>query len=487
MLSIKEIKRIQALNKVTGNISKTARKSGHSRSTVRKYLNNPCQNPKPHNWKTRNNPFEGVWDEIKELLQTNPGLQAKTIFDYLCKKYPEKFSEGQLRTLQRHIKTYKASEGPHKEVMFEQTHHPGELSASDFTSMNSLRITILGEPFNHLLYHFVLTYSNWEWARVCSSESFESLKAGLKESLYKLGGTPKEHLTDRLSAAVHNLKNPGEFKKIYDDLLSCYGIKGRATQPRSPNENGDIEQRHHRLKTAIDQQLMLRGSRDFCSKENYVNFLHGIVNQLNSSRKIKLDEELKELSPLRDCILPDYTIKRVAVSQGSAIRVKGCTYSVPSRLIGEKVEIRLFEDELECWYANKKVFFTKRLTKNGSYINYKHIIGTLIRKPGAFKNYKYRECLFPTTNFRMSYDELIKKNPLNASKQYLEILHLSAHDDESAVDKALNVILNQGLEVSKKNIEKIISKSRDVSSNILEPNVNQPDLSDYDKACGLGE
>jgi hypothetical protein len=232
------------------------------------------------------------------MLQSHPALEAKSIFEHLQNKYPDKFDAGQLRTLQRHLKIFKAQEGPSKEVMFEQVHRPGHLCASDFTHMGALNITICGRPFEHLLYHFVLTYSNWEWARISPSESLESLRSGLKEALLRLGGVPEEHLSDRLSAAIHNLGQKGEFKQRYQDLMDAFGLRARATQPNSPHENGDIEQRHYRLKKAIDQELMLRGSRDFASVTEYERFLHKLIAKLNCTRSQRIEEEIAFLKPL---------------------------------------------------------------------------------------------------------------------------------------------------------------------------------------------
>ena len=294
MLSRKEIQRIIEMRKKGKSKAGIARKSGHTRSTVRKYLKDPVNKAVKHTWRTRANPFEAKQSEIEELLNSNPGLEATTIFEYLNEKYPKSFKKGQLRTLQRHIKRYRGIKGEAKEVMFEQIHRPGELCSSDFTDMSRLGITTNKEPFPHLLYHFTLTYSNWEWARVCRSESFESLQRGLKGALKKLGGVPRTHLTDRLSAAVHNLKNPGEFKARYEELLTQLKLKGRATQPRSPNENGDIEQRNYRLKRAIEQQLMLRGSKEFASQKDYEEFINSIIDKLNERRK-------KGVSPSSPC------------------------------------------------------------------------------------------------------------------------------------------------------------------------------------------
>ena len=193
----------------------------------------------------------------------NPGLEAKTLFEALQRECPGEFADGQLRTLQRQIKRWRALEGPGREVFFAQVHVPGRLGQSDFTHMNELGVTIGGQSFPHLLYHFVLTYSNWEDVTICYSESFESLSEGLQNALWELGGVPLRHRTDRLSTAVNNMSDEKEFTDRYEALLRHYRLEGQKIQAGKANENGDVEQRHHRFKRAVDQALMLRGSRDF--------------------------------------------------------------------------------------------------------------------------------------------------------------------------------------------------------------------------------
>jgi len=245
------------------NKSQAAIKSGLDEKTARKYLNLgklPSELKTERTWRTHNDSFSSAWDEIRNKLEVNPGLEAKTLFEYLQRVYPGQFQDGQLRTLQRHIKRWRAIEGPSKEVFFPQQHHPGILSQSDFTHMSSLEITIKGLPFEHLLYHFVLTYSNWETGSICFSESFESLSEGIQNALWTLGGIPVTHQTDRLSAAVQNTTDERGFTPRYQGLLRHYGLKGQKIQPRKANENGDVEQSHHRFKRAVDQSLMIRGS-----------------------------------------------------------------------------------------------------------------------------------------------------------------------------------------------------------------------------------
>src|SRR5262245_37075304 len=272
MVTDQQVRRLMKF--VTGGepLRRAAMKAGMDEKTARKYRRLgklPSESRAPRTWRTHADAFAAVWPEVLALLQVNPGLQAKTLFEELQRRYPGQFQDGQLRRFQRKVKVWRATEGPPKEVFFPQHHEPGELAASDFCHLTGLGISIAGRPFPHLLYHFVLTYSNWETGSLCFSESFESLSAGLQQALFELGGVPKRHSTDSLSAAVHALDGVEGFVRRYEALLSYYRIVGEAIQPGRAHENGDVEQRHHRFKVALDQALMLRGSRDFESRAAY--------------------------------------------------------------------------------------------------------------------------------------------------------------------------------------------------------------------------
>jgi hypothetical protein len=369
-------------------------------------------------------------------------LEAKTLLAALQRQYPEGFADWQLRTLQRRIKQWRATEGPAREVYFVQEHRAGELCASDFTHLTMLGITIGSEPFSHMLYHFVLTYSNWETGTICSSESFASLSEGLQNALWELGGVPRLHRTDRMTAAVNNLTEGAEFQKNYQALLRHYGLEGRKIQTGQPNENGDIEQRHYRLQRALQQALLLRGSRDFTTVEEYRAFLRELFEHDNRGRKPRLREEMEQLRPLPERRLESAKRVRVRVNSGSLIMVARNSYSVNSRLIGEIVEARVYPEHLEVWYGGQKIEQLPRLHGRTNYrIDYRHIIDWLVRKPGAFANYRYREHLFPTSRFRMAYDLLKENTPNRCDRRYLQILELAAKQSEAQVDDALRLLL----------------------------------------------
>ena len=436
------------MSKTENNQELAAAKAGMDRKTARDYLGDPrlpSERKEDRSWRTRSDPFTGVWERIREQIATNPGLEARTLFEALQRQHPGKFADGQLRTLQRRLKHWRATAGPEREVFFGQQHVAGRLGQSDFTRMGELNITIGGQSFPHLLYHFVLTYSNWEDVSLCYSESFESLSDGLQNALWELGGSPLDHRTDRMSLAVNNASDEREFTTRYEALLRHYKMTGQKIQAGKANENGDVEQRHYRLKRAVEQSLLLRDGRDFPSVEEYKKFVRALVAQLNTGRRERLRHEMQYLSPLPVGRLESMKRERVKVDSGSLIYVDRNVYSVHSRLIGEKVEARLGAEIVEVWYAGRKVEELARLRGRGKHrVDYRHIIDWLVRKPGAFENYRYRAELFPTSRFRMAWDALRETSPLRANKRYLEILELAAKEGEVRVDEALRSLLEMG-------------------------------------------
>jgi len=472
------------------SLSSAAAKADMDEKTARKYRHLrklPSEINIEHTWRSREDPFSEVWEEVKEKLKINPGLEAKTLFEDLQRRYPGRFADGQLRTLQRRVKIWRALEGPPKEVFFPQVHKPGNLCQSDFTHMSSLDVTIHGQRFDHLIYHFVLTYSNWETGTICFSESFESLSEGLQNALWEMGGVPKMHQTDRLSAAVKKPGNPEEFTQRYKALLSHYGLQGHKTQPASPNENGDVEQRHYRLKKALEQSLMLRGSRDFSSREEYAGFLGRLFSQLNAGRRDRFKEELEVLRRLPPRRLDSCKRLKVRVGPSSTIRVNHNVYSVHSRLIREIIEVRLYMEHLDIWYAQQRIETVPRLRGEGKHrIQYRHIIDWLVRKPGAFENYRYREALFPTHRFRMAYDWLKERHPFRCTREYLGVLHLAARRNEMGVDYALGALIDNEQHITIEAVESIMDSLEQIPSP-SEVTIEKVDLGVYDALLSLRE
>ncbi|MCD6198142.1 MAG: IS21 family transposase [Deltaproteobacteria bacterium] len=488
MVTDNQVRRLLKLAQTEKTKALASSKAGMDAKTARKYLRSgrlPSQVKKEHTWQTRKDPFADVWPEIEALLKEDGRFEATTLFAWLQREYPGRFSDGQLRTLQRKIKRWRALEGPFKEVYFQQKHSPGDLCASDFTHMNELEITIDGVLFKHMIYHFVLTYSNWETGTICFSESFESISEGLQNALWELGGVPVKHRTDRLSSAVHKVSNPEEFTQRYKGLLSHYRIKGEKIQAGKANENGDIEQRHYRFKKALEQALLLRGSRNFASRTAYSEFLRGLFTRLNSGRKERFQEELRVLRRLPERRLNDFKQKRVKVGPGSAIRLQHNVYSVPSRLKGEWVEARLYAEYVEIWYAQRMIERMPRLRGEEKHrINYRHIIDCLVRKPGAFENYRYRDDLFPSSRFRMAYDVLTQTIAHRANKEYVKILHYAASESEARVDDALRLLLEQHSAVSFDAVKALVDSSQKIPS-VTEVSIDEVNLEAYDHLLSM--
>jgi hypothetical protein len=448
MIRNTQILRLRQLLGEGDPLLRAALKVGMDAKTARKYRHadrsheSSCQ---PRTWRTREDPFQEVWPELCERLQLHPRLQAKTLFGDLQRRFPGRYPDGQLRTLQRKIKAWNATQGPPKEVFFEQIHTPGQLAASDFTHMDDLAVTIVGRSFEHMVYHFVLTYSNWETATVCFSESFESLCQGFQDALWELGGVPQLHRTDRLTAAVNNLGNRKTFQQRYQAMLVHYGVKAQAINVRKAHENGDAEQSHHRFKSAVDQALMLRGSRDFIDRGSYEQFLRGLLLERNQGRQARYAEERPRLQSLPSGRFDAWRRRRVRVTPASTIRVDHNAYSVPSRLIGEMVDVHIKLDILEVWHGPVLAASVPR--QHGRYkhsINYRHVIDWLVRKPGAFPAYRHQEAMFPTNRFRQAYDSLQESHPERATKDYLRILELAAKESEAGVDAILGRLLERG-------------------------------------------
>jgi hypothetical protein len=471
----------------------SAQKADMSENTARKYYRAqkfPSENKVEHDWRTRPDPFEEVWAEVEEILSKEPHFEAKTALGWLQRTYPGKFDDGQLRTLQRRFRQWRNRYGRPKEVFFDQEHHPGELGASDFTYMSSLGITIGGQPFDHMLYHYVLTWSNWEHVTICFSESFESLSTGLQNAWWRCGGVPLKHRTDRLSAAINNLDEKRELTDRCNALLRYYNVEGQKTNPDSGNENGDVEQRHHRIKRAVEQSLILRGSRDFASRGEYERFLDRLCDELNSGRMQRFEEEKKFLRALPSRRLPDYTeIRGVLVGKGSTIIVRKRVYSVHSRLRDEHVSVRVYAEQLEVLLGSAVIERLPRLRGSENHrINYRHIIDWLVRKPGAFANYRYRSDLFPTSQFRIAYDMLRVQCPARADKEYLQILYSAAYGSEELINKALRKIIADGTTPMADEVSALVKWiESNGKQSVTDPRVAPVNLKHYDRLLSAEE
>lgn len=468
-------------------LDRAAIKAGMSENTARRYRNGaPAKSARPpRTYRTRVDPFEAVWPEVEKMLEAAPGLEAKTIFARLQERPASTFTDGQLRTLQRKIKRWRAEHGPHKEVMFPQVHRPGEYAQSDFTSMNDLGITIDGEPFDHLVYHFVLPYSQWETGMVCFSESFETLIAGFQRAVGELGRVPRKHRTDNLSAATHDLKDGRRaFNERYLGAMAHYGVAADRNTPGRAHENGSVEQAHYRFKRAVEQALLMRGTREFADRASYEVFLREIFAARNKKRMARLGDDLRGMNELPPMRIEDFRRERVTVTRFSTIRAAENTYSVSSRLIGEVVDLRLYAETIEVWHGERLVANMERQRGRGNVsIDYRHVIWSLVRKPGAFARYRYREALFPTLAFRRAYDALSERLGNAADVEYVRILHLAASTSESAVDRALDALLGRD---ELRDYAQVRAAAAPEPIEVPPTAIDPPDLRTYDAITATG-
>ncbi len=444
----------------------------------------PSQTKKKRDWRTRHDPFVDVWDEvIVPLLRRDEDrvLQAPTILELLEQQHPGQFGEGQLRTLQRRIRDWRAVHGPDREVFFEQVHPPGREAQIDFTHATELGVSIEGVLFPHLLFELVLNFSGWRWVCLASGETYEALMDGIQGALWALGGSPEVIRSDNLSAATHELKRSGgrALTERFALLIDYYGLRSTRIHPGRSHENGVVEQAHHRLKSALRQALVIRGSRDFDSVASYEQFVQKVVERLNRRCEAKLEEERHHLRPLPAKRLPAYTSYRVKVHKWSTVRVSNKTYSVPSRLRGHEVEARQYASVVEIYYRGQLVERMPRVRGGDNHrIDYRHVIWSLVRKPGAFARYRFREELFPTTTFREAYDALKRFKGERADIEYVRTLHLAASTMESTVEEALRTLLDGRASFDYATVRELAAPVKPTIPQLVIPEV--PDLQIYD-------
>jgi hypothetical protein len=473
-----------------GHVGVAALRAGMDRKTARKYRRNgklPSELVQPRDWRTREDPFLEQWPEVESMLTAAPALEAKTVFDVLTEKYPGRYEPGQLRTLQRRVKCWRAERGPEKDVVLAQLHRPGEAAQTDFTWVTELAVTIAGEAFVHMLCVFVLPYSNWRWATVCLSESIASIRHGVQRALFQLGRVPEWHQTDNSTAATHRIANgmtveagsKRPFNNEYLAIMRHFGMKPRTTEVGAKEQNGDVEAANGALKRAIEQVLLLRGSRDFTSREAWQAFVDGILQKVNRSRGQRFVEEMAAMRELSVTRLPEFFEEDIRVSDWSTVRVKHCSYSVPSRLIGEWVRVRLYEDRIVVRYAGKTELECERLLgRNLKRIDYRHVIWSLVRKPGGFARYVYREEMFPSVVFRRAYDAIqTPHHGVKGDLEYLRVLHLAASTLVTDVETTLALLLAEGKAITVDAVKAIVTTTA-VEVPTLAP---QPvDLAAYD-------
>ena len=410
----------------------SAARAGISVRSGRRIDKDEKSNRTAHHWRTRKDPFEAVWaSELEPLLEKQPDLTGITLWDYLDEQHPGQYPEKLLRTLQRRVKHWLATQGPDKEVMFRQSVPAGHQGLSDFTRPNT-GIIIAGEPFDHLLYQFRLAHSGWRHVHIVQGgESYSALADGLQNALHALGGAPREHRTDSLSAAYVNNAEKQRLTEDYEALCQHYGMTPTTNNLGISHENGAIEAPHGSLKRRIAQAIKLRGTNEFATLRAYREFIERIVKKLNRRCQGRLAGEQESLLALPAYRFIDYSELTVKVTTSSTISVKRCLYTVPSRLIGETLKVHLYHDRLACYVGQTLVMTLPRVYPRQSAgrarcINYHHIIHSLAAKPQAFRFSQFRDDILPSADYRRLWSMAEQQfTPRDACKWIVAVLRFA--------------------------------------------------------------
>lgn len=413
-----------------------AARAGMSERSARRFEADPSlpsQRPR-RPWRTRLDPLLEVWEaEIVPLLTQHPHLRATTILEELRRTHGETYDDRILRTLQRRVSQWRAIHGPERELIFRQEHPPGWQALSDFTDAASLEVTIAGVPFPHLLYHFWLAFSGWQYVKVIQGgESFTALTEGMQEALWQLGASPKTHRTDRLSAAFRNLAEEDDAARGYKAFCLHYSIEPTRNNAGVSHENGSVEAAHGHLKTALREALDLRGSRDFADAHDYQRFLAEVIGRRNARRRAELALDIAAMAPLPQFKTTDFSMVSAMVTRSGTINVRNVQYTVPSRLVGHRLKVHVYDDRLICFLGPTEVLQLSRVRRGRQgdrrvVIDYRHIIHALVKKPQAFRRYVHREALFPREAYKRSWEALeAHLDERRACRTYVGLLHLAA-------------------------------------------------------------
>src|ERR1700674_3561953 len=392
-------------------------KAGFSTSAAYRFEKHPRlpTQKKAHRERRRADPFVDVWEkEVLPMLRAAPGLRPIAIFEELCRRHPD-LGSGTRRTLERRIRAWRAVNGPDREVIFRQEHPPGRMGLSDFTEVNDLGVTIAGELLDHRLYHFRLPFSGFEHAHVVlGGESFVALAEGLQNALWALGGVPEQHRTDSLSAAFRNLNAEAkeDLTTRYEAFCAYYGMTPTRNNPGVSHENGSIESSHGHLKSKLEDALLLRSSRDFETLPAWRGFGDEIIGRGNARNAKRIDQERLALPILPLHKTTDYEEVHVDVTSSSALILRKVFYSVPSRLIGQRLRVHLHDDRLECFQGSTPILTLRRRRpeaggQHGHVVDYRHVTLSLRRKPMALLNLVYRDQLFPRRVFALAFEALL--------------------------------------------------------------------------------
>ncbi len=413
----------------------------------------PSQRREPRG-RRRPDPLIDLFDaDVVPMLMAAPAIRPVTVFEELQRRYPQ-LPRGVRRTLERRIRKWRAKHGPDRDVIFRQVHEPGRMGLSDFTDMGELGVHVAGVPLDHRLYHFRLACSGFEHAHVIlGGESYVALAEGLQNALWALGGAPRQHRSDSLSAAFRNLSRDErvDLTARYEALCAHYGMEATRNNRGEAHENGAIEGPHGHLKNAIRDALLLRGTSQFEDLASYRRFIDEIVARKNMRNAGRIDAERAHLQPLPPSRTTDYEEVPAYVTSSSGFTLRKVFYTVPSRLIGHRLRARLYDDRVQLLIGGTPLLTLRRGRpgpdgKHGHVVDYHHVIHALRRKPMALMNLVYRDQLFPREAYRRTFEWLLERHGERiACKTVVELLAL-AHDRgcEAELAAALSESLEAG-------------------------------------------
>jgi hypothetical protein len=448
----------------------------------------PSQKKAPRE-RRRPDPLADLWDaEIAPMLIAAPGLRAVAIFEEMRRRHPD-LHLGVRRTLERRIRTWRAVNGPERDVIFRQEHQPGRLGLSDFTDMGDLAVSIDGEPLSHRLYHFRLAFSGFAHAHVIlGGESYVALAEGLQNALWALGGVPEQHRTDSLSAAFRNLdrKAQDDLTQRYETLVAHCGMEPTRNNPGVAHENGAVESAHGHLKKAVTDALLMRGSRDFADLADYRSFIDAIVGRKNAQNRKAIAVEQAALKALPPRRTTDFEEAVVPVTSSGGFTFRRVFYTVPSRLIGHRLRARIYDDRLECFLGGTPILTLPRgrppqlSGKRAHVVDYRHVIHALRRKPMALLNLVYRDQLFPRPAYARAFEALLAGEGEKSACRVTVALLAMAHDRgcEAELAEAIQADLDAGL---LPDIDRLRDRFKPDATAIPQVTVELTPLSAYDE------
>jgi len=406
--------------------------------------------PKERHWRTREDPLDAIWEsELVPLLEKEPRLTGLTLWEYLEDEHAGQFPYQVLRTLQRRVKHWKATQGPDKAVIFRQSVPAGQQGLSDFSHPNT-EITLQGEMFSHLLYQFRLAFSGWRYVQIIlGGESYSALADGLQSALALAGGSPVEHRTDSLSAAFNNHAEEQKLTLAYEALCAHYNLRGSRNNRGVSHENGAIECAHGSFKHRLDQALKLRGSADFVTIKDYQAFLNKVTERLNKRCQSRFKDEQAALQALPGERFMDYSELSLKVTRSSTLEVKRVLYTVPSRMIGENVRVHVYHDRLAFFIGQTLTstlarIYPKAGQERARCIDYRHIIHSLSAKPQAFRFLQFRDELLPTKIYRQLWQQCDQQfDAREACKWIVGVLRIAMdHDCEERLGNELLAVVD---------------------------------------------